>query len=221
MRILLSCSALSLLIPAAVAHGHGSEDANYRTTIVSIEPEGLPVDVRMTSGDEIRFENEGDEDLVLCGYEADTCEEWVKIGPDGVFVDRNSKAYFSNAEEDQMGEVPADAGSGPAKFERVRETPAFYAYHDHRVHWMGRALPPGVDESDPSTQKVMDGTVAFRYGDTPGTVDVRVDYVGGKTWFDRYGEQLIVAAGVLVMVGVFAFDAIRRRRRRVTSPTDG
>jgi hypothetical protein len=214
-----------LLVPAA-AFGHGAEDDNYRTTILSIEPEGLPIDVRMSKGDEIRFENEGDEDLVLCGYDTDACEEWVKIGPDGVFVDENSKAFYSNAEEDELGEVPEGAGEGAADFQRVREAPAFYAYHDHRVHWMGRALPPGVDESNPDTQKVMDGQVEFRYGDTPGTVKVRVDYVGGKTFLERYGEQLIVAAGVLFMVGFFVVDAIRRRRRAASGaatdvpPTD-
>lgn len=213
-RILLSCIASCLLVPTA-AFGHGAEDEQYRTTIVAIEPEGLPVDVRM-KGDEIRFENEGDDDLVLCGYETE-CEEWVRIGPAGVFVDVNSKAYFSNAEEDALGDVPEDAGEGAPRLERVREAPAFYAYHDHRVHWMGRALPPGVDDSDPDTQKVMDGEVEFRYGDTPGVVKVRVDYVGGQTWLQRYGEQLIVAGGILVMIAVFAIDATRRRRRLAAS----
>ena len=180
IRILLLAIAWSVIVPA-VASGHGSEDELYRTTILSIEPEGLPIDVSMTKGDEIRFENQGDEDLVLCGYEADTCEEWVRIGADGVFVDTNSKAYFSNAEDDQLGEVPDDAGS-KQEFERVREAPAFYTYHDHRVHWMGRALPPGIDASDTSAQRVMDGEVRFRYGDTDGVVRTRVDYVGGQSW---------------------------------------
>jgi hypothetical protein len=219
-RILLLCMVSCLLVPAA-AFGHGAEDDKYRTTILSIEPEGLPIDVRMTKGDEIRFENQGDEDLMLCGYDSEDCEQWVRIGPDGVFVDKNSKAYFSNAEEDQLGDVPEDAGQGAPEFERVREAPAFYAYHDHRVHWMGRALPPGVDESNPDDQKVMDGEVEFRYGDTPGSVKVRVDYVGGQTWVQRYGEQLIVAGGILVMVAVFLVDAIRRRRRVAASPAGG
>ncbi len=211
-RILLSCIACYLLVPVT-AYGHGAEDEDYRTTILSIEPEGLPVDVSMDDGDEIRFENQGSEDLVLCGYESDACEPWVRIGPEGVFVDTNSKAFFSNAEEDEIGGVPDGAGEGPAEFERVREAPAFYAYHDHRVHWMGRAVPPNVDESNPDVQKVMDGEVEFRYGDTSGVVKVRVDYVGGRTWFQRYGEQLVVAIGILVMVAFFIVDAVRRRRR--------
>lgn len=210
--ILLSCIVSCLLVPTT-ALGHGSGDDHYRTTIVSVEPEGLPVDVRITKGDQIRFENRGDDDLALCGYEADACEEWVRIGPAGVFVDENSKAFFSNAEEDEVGDVPEDAGEGAPEFKRVREAPAFYAYHDHRVHWMGRALPPGVDETDPETQRVMDGEVEFRYGATPGVVKVHVDYVGGRTWMQRYGEQLIVVVGILVMVAVFAMDAVRRRRR--------
>lgn len=218
-RILLLCMLSCLFVPAS-AIAHGSEDASYRSTITAIEPAGLPIDVTMTSGDEIRFENEGDDELVLCGYEADSCEEWVRLGPEGVFVDENSKAFFSNAEDDNLGEIPEDAGTGEPDFQRVREAPAFYSYHDHRVHWMGRAVPPGVDESDSSVQKVMDGEVEFRYGDTPGVVKVRVDYVGGASWIERSGEQLLVGAGILVMVIVFAVDAIRRRRRTRTAAED-
>jgi hypothetical protein len=202
---------------AAIAGAHGSEDANFRSRIVGVEPEGLPIDVRIVRGDQLRFENAGDERLVLCGYAADRCEEWVRIGPDGVYVDEDSETFWANAEGDQYGAVPEDAGTKP-NWVLERRRPPFYAYHDHRVHWMGAQLPPGVDEGDPSAQRVLDGEVTFRYGDTDGVVRTQLDYVGGTTWVKRNGEQLVVAAGVAGMLLLFAFDARRRRRSRVDVP---
>lgn len=201
------------------AYGHGAVSERYRSTVVAVEPEGLPVDVRISGGDQIRFENAGDEELVICGYESDGCEPWVRIGPDGVFEDRNSEAYFANAEADEYGTAPEDAGEGGPKFVMVREKPAFYAYHDHRVHWMGKdLLPPGIDENDPSVQKVFDGEVRFRYGDTDGVVRTRLDYVGGRSWLQRYGEYLLMGGAVAAMLAVFVVDARRRRRRAAAGP---
>jgi hypothetical protein len=80
---------------------------------------------------------------------------------------------------------------------------------------MGLAPPPGVDQGDPSPQKVFDSQIRFRYGDTDGVVDVRLDYVGGSGWLLRHGEQLLVGGGIVAMLVVFGLDA--RRRRRVSS----
>lgn len=198
--------------PAAAAHGV-SEDL-YRTRILEVAPDGLPVEVRV-DGDQIRFENHGDEELVICGYDTKRCEGWVRIGPDGVFEDRDSRSFHANAEGDELGDVPTGAGSGEPNFHRVRSRPAFYAYHDHRVHWMGgESLPPGVDDADPDAQRVFDGRVEFRYGDTDGFVRTRLEYVGGRTWLQRYGEYLLLGAAIVVMLVFFAFDSHRRRRRR-------
>jgi hypothetical protein len=209
---MLATAIVSWACWVTAARAHGSEDASFRSKIVAVEPEGLPIDVRIVRGDQLRFENAGDERLVLCGYAADRCEEWVRIGPKGVFVDEDSKTFWANAEGDQYGAVPQDAGANP-NWVLERERPPFFAYHDHRVHWMGATLPPGVDEGDPSAQRVLDGEVAFRYGDTDGIVRTQLDYVGGQTWLQRNGELLIVAAGVTGMLVLFAIDARRRRRR--------
>lgn len=211
------CSTIALLLSAALpaaSWGHGAVAELYRTRILELSPDGVPVDVSI-KGDQIRFENQGDEELVVCGYAAERCEEWVRIRPDGVFVDENSEAFHANADGSEQGDVPEDAGEGGPRFERVRKAPPFYAYHDHRVHWMGGedVLPPNVDETDPEPQRVFDGRVEFRYGDTDGFVRTRLEYVGGRTWLQRYGEYALTGAAVVFMLGFFAFDARRRRRR--------
>lgn len=202
-----------LLVGATSAWAHGSASRDYRSTVLSVTPEGLPVDVRVVGGDQLRFENQGDKELVVCGYEKSTCEEWVRIGPDGVYVDRDAKSYYANVDRTAYGEVPDDAGKHP-NWQRVRARPPFYAYHDHRVHWMGLSLPPNVDPSDSTPQKVFDAEVAFRYGDTPGVVKTRLEYVGGAPWWRRHLEQLIVGLAVVGMLVVFGRDARRRRRLR-------
>ena len=207
---LLASIVACLLVVPTVALAHGGENAGFRTRILSVEPDGLPVDVRITDGDQVRFENAGDEQLVLCGYEDSECEEWVRIGPKGVFVDENSRSYFANVDERKYGDVPKDAGVRP-DWQRVRERPPFYAYHDHRVHWMGLALPPSVDPGDSDPQKVFDSELAFRYGDVDGVVRTRLEYVGGAPWIRRHAEQLLVGGGIVAMLVVFGLDFRRRR----------
>jgi hypothetical protein len=202
--------AAPLLIPGA-ALAHGAMGDEFRTRILSIEPSGLPVDVRISDGDQIRFENAGDKLLVVCGYEDEACEEWVRIGEDGVFVDRNSRSFHANVDETEFGAIPQDAGTRE-KWTLVRERPRFYAYHDHRVHWMGASLPPNVDPGDPSPQRVFDAEVRFRYGDVDGVVQTRLEYVGGSTWLQRNGERMLLGGGVAAMLVVFAVDTRRRRR---------
>lgn len=213
------------LFAPALAAGHGAASEAYDARIDSIEPEGLPIDVRVVEGDQLRIENVGDEELVLCGYKGDApggCEQYVRLGPDGVFVDENTNSYYANLDEEQYGDVPDDVGAGGPDWKRVRREPIFYKYHDHRIHWMGSddTLPPGVDDSDPAEQLVNDFTVDMRYGDTPVQVTGRLLYVGGQRWYERYGELLLTGLAVLVMLVVFVLDA-RRRRRAKRGPDDG
>lgn len=220
--ILLICAA-ALLAGAQTASAHGAGSDDYRATILSIEPDGLPVDVRIVDGDQVRFENAGDKELIVCGYgdgeRGGGCEEWVRIGADGVFVDKNAPSYYANLDELQPGPAPDDAGTKP-DWSKVRERPPFYTYHDHRVHWMGLAPPPNVDQSSSEPQKVFDSQITFRYGDTDGVVKVKLEYVGGASWLLRHGEQLLVGGGIVAMLMVFGLDA-RRRRVRSTAADDG
>lgn len=210
--------ALALLLatvaaspPAAGAHGAGSTD--YRTTITGIEPAGLPIDVRVSGDDQIRFQNEGDEDLIVCGY-VETCEPFAKLGPGGVYENHNSKAYYANLDSQQYGDVPKDVGTGAPDWKLVRREPAFLAYHDHRAHWMNAGTPPpNVDTGDSAAQKVNDFRIDFQYGGTAGHVTGRLDYVGGRSAVERYGEYVLTGGAVLAMLVVFALDARRRRRR--------
>jgi hypothetical protein len=84
---------------------------------------------------------------------------------------------------------------------------------EERLHWQGGedTLPKGVDVNDSAAQQVVDVEIPIRYGDRDGTIEAHIDYVGGQSWLQRYGEYALVALAVLVMLGVFVVDARRRR----------
>lgn len=205
--------ALLVLAPAG-ASGHGVASADYETKIRSIEPKGLPIEVKIVNGDQLRVENVGDEEVTICGYLSE-CEPYARLGADGVFVNENSKAYYANLDTVQYGEVPDDAGEGAPDWQRVRREPAFFTYHDHRIHWMGgKNLPPGIDPSDSSRQKVQDGKIQLRYGKTPVEITTTTYYVGGASWIERYGEYVLTGVAIVLMLLVFVRDARRRRAAR-------
>jgi hypothetical protein len=207
----LTCAvAVACGVLPSAALGHGGDDADFRTIIEDIQPAGIPVEIRSVDGDQLRIENKGDKELLVCGYIAG-CEPYVRIGPEGVYENRNSKAYFANLDEKDFGEIPEGAGTGAPEWKRVQRAPAFFAYHDHRAHWMGGRLPPNIDDSNPDTQKVNDFKVTMRYGGEDVLVTGRLEYVGGSTWLGRYGEYVLMVGGVLVMLVVFLVDARRRR----------
>lgn len=220
-RALACAAAMAVLVPAgALAHG-GSSEA-YEAEIFGVKPTGLPIDVRVQNGDQLRIENVGDGDLLLCGYGAEGdggCEEYVQIEPDGVYVNHNSRSYYANLDTEQYGDVPDDVGTGGPDWQRLRREPAFFAYHDHRIHWMGgtKSLPPGVDENEPGRQTVNDFTVDLRYDGTPAKIEGRLYYVGGQNWLQRYGEYALTVGAILAMLVVFFVDARRRRRRRAAA----
>jgi len=210
--------AVALLLAPGVAGGHGAEDPGYRTVIEKIEPDGLPIDVSVAKGDQLRIENLGDEELVVCGYTGGACEPYVRIGPDGVYENRNSSTYYANLEQNKFGDIPANVGEGGPTWKLVRREPAFYSYHDHRSHWMGGAkLPPGIDDGDPKVQKVNDFNIDIQYDGRDGNISGRLEYVGGQTFFMRYGEYGITLAAILAMLVVFAMDARRRKQQRIAT----
>ena len=210
-------SAVALMVwvvqpRAASAHGVASSD--YTTTINSITPKGLPIAAKVVGGDQLRIENLGDQELTICGY-LRVCEPYARLGPKGVDVNKNSQAYYANLDTVNFGTVPDDAGVGAPDWVRVRREPAFFSYHDHRIHWMGgKQLPPGVDSSSSARQKVADGKIQLLYGSTPVTIETTLYYVGGATWIQRYGEYLLTGAAIVLMLLVFVLDARRRKAAR-------
>lgn len=196
------------LVVGADALGHGAASTEFRSTVEAIEPDGLPITAEVKSGDDrLRVTNTGDEDLVVFGYEDD--DPYLRIGPDGVFVNRNSGAYYTNQERYGSTKVPDGIGEGPPKWHREPGDLPAYEFHDHRIHWMLRSLPPGVDDGDDAPQRVFGWTIPIRYGDRDGEIRGTLEYVGGGSSIG----QLLGGIGVALAVVAISLVVIVRVRR--------
>ena len=199
-------AALTLALAAAgpaLAH-EGNPD--YRSDIAE-PPAGLSAQM-LNYDDSIQVEAEPGHELIVYGYED---EPYLRYLADGtVEVNRRSPSGYLN--EDRYGEteVPAEAASEATPDWDPIADHGRYAWHDHRVHYMSRTVPPAVTDESVET-KVFDWRV-------PIELDGRRDALTGTLFWDPADEgglSLAVAAGLgAAVLASLALAVWRIRARR-------
>jgi hypothetical protein len=133
-------------------------------------------------------------DVVVTGYNQ---EPYLRFLPDGT-VERNRRSPATYLNDDRRGEValPAEADeTAEPEWEAVAEG-GRYAWHDHRIHWMGGSPPegvaPGGKVQDWAVPVTVDGTAVAVRG-----VLVRAQDVSPLPWI----LLAVVAAGACVLLG--------------------
>ncbi len=200
LRRLLTTALLGILLMVvfagpAMAHGRGSDASNYESTITRDDsPEGLQWTI-INSDEYLQLANTTDTEVMVPGYSG---EPYLRIGPDGVFQNRNSQATYVNA--DRFGQTPLptdiDPGGEP-DWEQVSGS-STYAWHDHRIHWMATANPPGV-QTDPDAQQLVNAwTVPFMVGETEYEIAGDLVWVpGGSPWVWLVPALIVVSIPVV------------------------
>ncbi|HEX2129033.1 MAG TPA: hypothetical protein VHF58_07430 [Solirubrobacterales bacterium] len=208
--VALATAALTLGAAAGASPALAHEgNPNYRS---EINPPPPALSARMLNYDDsIEVEVEPGHELLVYGYEG---EPYLRYLPDGtVEVNRRAPAGYLN--EDRYGEagVPetADAEARP-RWQEVAEH-GRYAWHDHRVHYMSRSLPPAVTNESVET-KVFDWRV-------PLELDGRRAALTGTLYWDPVedgGISPAVAGGLgAAVLASLAFAVWRIRARRSSS----
>jgi hypothetical protein len=216
VRVLVTLASVALLlvvpVTAAEAHTRTQETTNLDSRITA-DPT-LP-GVRWTvhtGGLLLEVTNEGDEALVVAGYDG---EPYLRVGPDGVDRNRRSPATYLN--DDRIGRrvsartdvaMPRDVDpSAPPEWIRISDVPEV-RWHDHRVHWMSPS-PPRFVEAGPVARALMrvnlvgvigragedagdfqTWSIPLTHGDAPATLE------GVMAWDDppRVWPTLLLAA---------------------------
>ena len=220
---------VTVLAYSKPAQGHSGSGKEYRSRVLRIEPD-IPIDVRVEGGDDqLRFENKGSKTLDVYGYgrrEAECGSSrvnpqrdlYIQITPRGVSVNTNNRAYYEN--KGRYGAaVPAGVGKGKPKWKVVTEGVGLYRYHDHRIHWMAKTVPPSVDKDKAGRQKVTTWKVPVRYGTTQACVIGQLDYIGGKASSTGVLEWALLALAIVGLIGIVA-AALRQRSRHKHSNND-
>jgi len=197
-----SLIVLASLGAATTAHADAAGPTDYRSEVVSVDPETPAIEVSIVGGDafvELRAD-EGTEVFVL-GYEG---EPYLWFQPDGtVLENQNSPATYINRDRYGTIEIPAVAdGEADADWKQVASG-GHWAWHDHRSHWMQTTRPVGQAPGD----QILDATIPLVVDGT----DVGVQVV--STWLPEPSPVAGWLGGVAGLALAVMSWQMRRRDR--------
>jgi hypothetical protein len=175
---------------------------DYRSTVTAIEPAVGGLRAEVVGGDAFLELRVGDgHEVEVEGYGG---EPYLRFRADGT-VERNRHSEATYLNDDRQGAVdlpPQADNEADPDWERVADG-GRYAWHDHRIHWMGSGAPPGVEPGE----LVQDWAV-------PMSVDGAAVEVRGE--LVRAGSVSAVPWLALAAAGAAAVTVFGLRRARAT-----
>lgn len=168
---------------------------DYQSEVRSIVPETPTIEVGIVGGDSfVELSVEPGVEAMVIGYEG---EDYLWFRPGGVVLEnQNSPATYLNANRYGNDGVPASAGADAEPSWEQVASGGYWAWHDHRAHWMQSARPFGLEAGDQILEAVIPIVVDGE------TVEVTVI----STWQpapSRLAMWLGVVAGLGVGVGAW------------------
>ncbi|WP_336031496.1 hypothetical protein [Geodermatophilus sp. FMUSA9-8] len=196
--VLLAAVAAVLMsaTPASAHTDRGVAGSDYDGRVLGTSAPLPGVSVRVTEfGDSLELLNGSSSTVTVYGY---SDEEYLRIGPDGVWRNANSPATYINIRRDGAVDLPARADSNavPA-WEQVSTRPE-YSWHDHRTHWMSPTPPPRVVAAPEQEHTIFAWAVPLALDGAPVVVTGELTWSPpprGTVWWPLYA--LIVLAGAL------------------------
>jgi hypothetical protein len=211
-RTILAAALCALMagVTAASASAHAG-NPDYESLVRGVTPKtsGLAVEV-LNGDDRLEVQNTGRSTVTIYGYNRRPRDPYVRLSPDGtVAVNLRSPAYYLNQDRFFGTKVPASADPKLAPQWRVVEHNGRYEFHDHRMHWMSKTVPPQVTDRSKRT-KIVDWQVPLRVQGAPGAIKGELFWRGSEP-----GAPIgaIVALGAIVLLGAASVVLVRRRRR--------
>jgi hypothetical protein len=193
--IALALGAATLVLGASPAAADPPRPTDFRSTVTAVAPDADAVDARVVGGDAfLELEVADGHEVVVRGYGD---EPYLRFRPDGT-VERNRHSEATYLNDDRQGSVslPAEADNTvPPEWDAVAHD-GTYAWHDHRIHWMGGSTPPGAERGE----VVQRWTVALEVDGTPTEVRgelVMVEDVSPLPWL----ALAVVAGAAVVLAG--------------------
>jgi MYXO-CTERM domain-containing protein len=205
----LAAAAAALLLSAAPAATAHQGNPNFRSIVDAVTPAvpGLKLQV-LNYDDRFKLTNRSGRTVTVQGYNG---EPYARVLADGtVEVNKSSPAYFLNDDRYADVKVPASADPEAAPQWSVVDRTGDLQWHDHRMHWMSKSLPPQVTDKSKRT-KVFDYSIPLKVGGTPGAIK------GTLVWQPPSSSApvgMFVGLAVLGLLAIGGAALVRRRRAR-------
>jgi hypothetical protein len=211
----LAAGLSAVVVSPAGAH---QGNPNFRSEIRAVSPSVPGLEVRVLGFDQdFELENRTGRTVVVYGYKG---EPYLRLLADGtVQTNRRSPAVYLNEDRFATTAVPASADPKAAPVWRTVDRTGRYVWHDHRMHWMSRSVPPQVHDQAKRT-KVFDYTVPLAVGDERGKIAGALVWVGEGS--GGFPVAAVVSIVVVALVAVALVVLVRRRRAADDdAPDDG
>jgi hypothetical protein len=209
-------AALLALVVAAVAAAPATAhqgNPNYRSVVDGVNPAQPGLQVQVLGFDnQLQLINRTGKVVVIEGYRG---EPYARLLPNGtVEVNRRSPATYLN--EDRFGQtvVPRFARPNAAPQWQVLDRTSRFTWHDHRMHWMSRGLPPQVHDKARRT-KIFDYRIPLRVGDRPAAIRGTLFWIGTPSGFPL---PAAISLAAIVLLGAAAVLYKRRRSGAMSEP---
>jgi hypothetical protein len=154
----------AMLAHAGPAAADPPRPSDFRSTVTGVAPEADGVTAQVVGGDAFLELSVDGPEVIVTGYSG---EPYLRFKADGT-VERNIRSTATYVNESRNADVTppaiADNEADP-EWEKVAGG-GTYAWHDHRIHWMGNEPPPNVEPGD----VVQDWTVDITVDDVPTTI---------------------------------------------------
>lgn len=195
----------ALVLVVATASPAGADPAgpsDFRSEVTGIEPAVDGVEASIRGGDSFLELSVADGvEVTVGGYQG---EPYLQFLEDGT-VQRNRLSAATYLNEDRKGavEIPAeveaamDRPTTPPEWETVA-TDGTYAWHDHRVHWMGEASPP-VGRGERVGGAYDPWRVPITVDGTPADVTGTLTYEEATSPLPWLALAAVVAAGLALL----------------------
>jgi hypothetical protein len=218
-KVLLGATLLTVL-GAAPASADPAGPSDFRSEVTRIVPTvpGVTADIR--GGDTyLEIHVAKGHEVVVRDYSVPVGDPYVRVLKDGtVERNRHSPAAYLNNNRQGKGTVPPEAHQGATPLWEKVGSGGHYAWHDHRVHWMGDVSPPvprgqrvtgayapwHVPIEADGTAAQIEGTLTYEKAMSPLPWALAgLAGAGLLAWFGRR-HAVRSAAGALLVVGVSA-----------------
>jgi hypothetical protein len=211
--VALAVVLFALAAPSAGAHplgGNNSDAAHYLTRIEAVSPAvpGLTATVS-PRGEWIEVTNTTGRTLIVLGY---AHEPYLRVTPAGVAQNSVSPTVVLN--QNLFADISQALLSAPQASQwQAVSTANHVRWHDHRIHWMGAARPPGVRAHPGTGQLIGRWTVHMTLDSQPVDITGTLSWLPKKSGIDK--SLLFLVGDALLLGAAVAGFAIYGRRRRI------
>lgn len=217
---ILAVAGCAVLVGAEPVAADPAGPSDFRSEVTGIDPETDAVEAEVRGGDSfLELRVDPGHEVVVEGYDG---EPYLRFQADGT-VQQNVRSEATYLNDDRLAQVDmpavADNDAEP-EWETVADD-GTYAWHDHRIHWMGAASPnvergqrifdpwrvPIIVDGEPT--EIL-GTLTFEEAVSPlpwlalaAVVGAALAWVGRRAPVRAAGAVLAVASAAGMVVGRF------------------